>query len=74
MSQGKGEKKEAMAAKYPVATRVRRVVGGCEGTVKEIRVEVTAPSQEAKEKGLMYLVQWDNGSLSYFGAEAIETV
>lgn len=42
------------------------------GTVKEIRVEVTASSQDADSKGKMYVVLWDNGTLSCFGAEGLE--
>ena len=47
---------------------------GAHGTVKEIRTEVTASSQEAKEKGKMYYVLWDNGTLSCVGADGLELV
>ena len=45
---------------------------GAEGTVKSVRTEVTASSAEAKEKGKMYYVLWDNGTLSCLGIDGIE--
>jgi hypothetical protein len=58
---------------FAVEDRVKRIDNsGPIGTVKELRVEVTASSQEAKEKGKMYVVLWDNGTLSCFGAEGLE--
>ncbi|MFN4894608.1 MAG: hypothetical protein ACK5Y6_07625 [Pseudomonadota bacterium] len=45
---------------------------GCVGTVKALREETTLAAQESRAKSLMVLVQWDNGTLSYHGPEAIE--
>ncbi len=44
------------------------------GVVKDIRSEVTASTQEAKEKGLLVQVLWDNGTFSYLGPEGLEIV
>lgn len=58
--------------KFKVNDRVKRThVPGCNGTVKEIKVDVTATSAEAKEKGLMIGVLWDNGTHSFMGQNAI---
>ncbi len=63
-----------MAGKaFEVEDRVKRSDNtGPLGTVKELRVEVTASSQEAKEKGKMYVVLWDNGTMSCFGGEGLQ--
>ena len=56
-----------------VNNRVRRSdKSGTLGTVKQVRTEVTASSQEAKEKGKMYYVLWDNGTLSCLGGDGLE--
>jgi hypothetical protein len=44
------------------------------GTVKQVRTEVTASSQEAKDKGRMFYVLWDNGTLSCLGADGLEVI
>ena len=55
--------------------RVRRIANsGAVGTVKEVRTEVTASSQEVKDKGRMYYILWDNGTLSCLSAEGLEVV
>lgn len=55
--------------------RVKRSSGsGCFGIVKELKTEVTATSADAREKGLMVTVLWDDGSFSYFAPEALEIV
>lgn len=55
--------------------RVRRTdKTGPLGTVKQVRTEVTASSQEASEKGKMFYVLWDNGTLSCLGSEGLEVV
>lgn len=50
----------------------RRDNSGPEGSVKQVRIEVTASSQSDKEKGKMYYVLWDNGTLSCLGGEGLE--
>jgi hypothetical protein len=45
---------------------------GCQGTVKAIREETTMSPRESKEKTVMIHVLWDNGTLSYLGAEGLE--
>jgi len=45
---------------------------GCAGTVKTLREETTLAAQESRSKAIMLLVQWDNGTLSYHGTDAIE--
>lgn len=57
-----------------VSDRVQRVKDpGLQGMVKEIRTETTS-KQDAKEKGLMVQVLWDNGTLSYFSPESLKKV
>lgn len=52
--------------------RVRRSTGeGCLGTVLDVRTEVVVSTLEMKEKGLIVAVQWDNGTMSYFGPEGL---
>ena len=61
--------------KFKVQDRVRRVnIPGTLGIVKELKTEVTASTQEAKEKSLMVTVLWDNGTYSYLGPDALEVV
>jgi hypothetical protein len=45
---------------------------GCLGTVKELREETTLAKQESRTQSLMFLVQWDNGTLSYHGPDGLE--
>lgn len=45
---------------------------GCIGTVKEIREETTLAKQESRTQSLMFLVQWDNGTLAYHGPDGLE--
>ena len=68
-----GNKSSNIKTKYHVSDRVRRSNGtGGAGIVKDVRIEVTASTIEAKEKSVMYLVQWDNGTLSIFGQEGLQ--
>ncbi len=46
---------------------------GCVGTVKTLREETTLAAQESKSKSIMFMVQWDNGTLSYHGPDALES-
>lgn len=46
---------------------------GCVGTVKALREETTLAAAESRAKSIMVLVQWDNGTLSYHGTEALES-
>lgn len=70
-SEGSG-KGSNIKTKFHVNDRVKRSTGaGMLGTVKDVRIEVTASSDEAKEKSVMFLVQWDNGTLSIFGQEGL---
>lgn len=63
-----------MAGKtFEIEDRVKRTDNtGPLGTVKESRVEVTATNAEAREKGRMYVVLWDNGTQSCFAADGLE--
>jgi hypothetical protein len=64
-----------VAKSLKVTDRVVRInARGCRGVVKDIRQEVTAASDELKERGLLVCVLWDNGTLSYFSPEALEVV
>ena len=45
---------------------------GCIGTVKALREETTLAQAESRAKSIMVQVQWDNGTLSYHGPEALE--
>lgn len=45
---------------------------GCLGTVRNLREETTLAAQESRTKSIMFLVQWDNGTLSYHGPDALE--
>jgi hypothetical protein len=45
---------------------------GCIGTVKDLREETTLAAQESRTKSIMFLIQWDNGTLSYHGPDALE--
>lgn len=49
-------------------------VQGCHGKVKELRTDVTVTNPDAREKGLMLKVLWDNGTFSYVSPEAVEIV
>lgn len=59
-----------------VNDRVKRVQqGGCFGTVKDVREEITAKvTDKDKEAALLINVNWDNGTLSYMTPEALELV
>ncbi len=55
--------------------RVKRKEGeSCLGTVREIRTEVTASTGETDDRGLMVVVDWDNGTSSYFTPNSLEVV
>ncbi|MCB0330088.1 MAG: hypothetical protein KDD70_10500 [Bdellovibrionales bacterium] len=70
------EEKTGAVAPLESGARVRRKKGkGSMGTVKEIRTEVTAAgSNDPAEKGLMVIVDWDNGTQSYFTPNSLEVV
>jgi hypothetical protein len=63
-----------MASKsLKVNDRVRRVYGGgCCGTVKDVREEVTASADDRREKALLINVLWDNGTMSCFSPDGLE--
>lgn len=49
-----------------VNDRVKRSNGkGSQGTVKDVRHEVTSTKGDVAERGLLVVVQWDNGTCSY---------
>jgi hypothetical protein len=59
--------------KFKENDRVRRIGStACPGTVKGLRTEITATTPEARERGLLVSVLWDNGTMSYFSPEALE--
>ena len=63
-----------VSCKFKAADRVKRSGGrGCFGTVKDVTTDVTASSAEARERGLVVKVQWDNGTLSALSPDALET-
>ena len=47
---------------------------GCYGVLKDVREEVIGSSGEAREKGLLAEVKWDNGTVSYFDPQSLERV
>ena len=59
-----------------VNDRVKRTIqGGCFGTVKDVREEITAKvTDKDKEGALLINVIWDNGTLSYVAPEALEVI
>lgn len=55
--------------------RVKRKGGtGCQGTVQDVRTEITASTGDTSEKGWLVNVLWDNGTISYFAPDALERV
>ena len=61
--------------KFKENDRVQRIGStACPGTVKGLRTEITATTPEARQKGLLVSVLWDNGTMSYFSPEALELV
>ena len=59
--------------KVKVNDRVKRKGrDGSLGTVKNIKEEVIGTKGDAKDRGLLIEVQWDNGTLSYFDPESLE--
>lgn len=69
------ENEEKSEPLFDVDDRVKRKeVEGCCGTVTEVRAEVTASTGDTSEKGLMVVVQWDNGTHSYFTPQSLEKV
>lgn len=59
--------------KFKVSDRVKRAkMPGCHGTVKDVKTEITAATNEARERGVMFTVMWDNGTFSYMGPEGLE--
>lgn len=60
--------------KFKENDRVRRAgaPGSLLGTVKMIRHEIQSAAHERREPPVMVQVQWDNGTLSYFGPEGLD--
>ena len=61
--------------KFKVNQRVKQTLRPwCTGIVKEVREEATVSTIDRKERerSLMYQIQWDNGTLSYFGPDALQ--
>ena len=66
---------EAIAKKFKVNDRVKRVSGGSGGIIKELRVETTSVShREENDKNVLINVLWDNGTQSYFSPSALEII
>ena len=66
---------EAIAIKFKVNDRVKRVSGGSGGIIKELRVETTSVShREENDKNVLINVLWDNGTQSYFSPSALEII
>ena len=64
-----------MAEKFKVNDRVKRIKGsGTQGTVMELRYEISTDRADNKEKAPMVVVHWDSGTISYFAPEALEAV
>jgi hypothetical protein len=65
-----------MAEDFKVGDRVTRVhVPSSAGTVKEIREETVAQGDSReKERPLIIGVQWDSGTLSYFGQQGLKKI
>lgn len=61
---------------FKVGERVIRVhLPGSQGTVKEVREEtIQQGDSRDKERPLIIGVQWDNGTLSYFGPAGLKSV
>ena len=58
-----------------VNDRVKRTgIDRCCGVIKEIREEIVGTSGDTKDKAILIKVQWDNGTMSYFSPEALESV
>jgi hypothetical protein len=60
--------------KFKIDDRVRRQGGakGCNGSVKHVGTDVTSTTAEAKEKGVLVKVLWDNGTASVMSPDALE--
>ena len=58
--------------KFKLSDRVKRVKGGgCVGTVKDLRAEISTNRSDTRERPIMVGVLWDNGTLSYFTPTAL---
>ncbi len=58
---------------FQAEDRVKRKDGeGCFGIVHEVRSEVTATSGDSSERGLLVIVNWDNGTTSYLTPASLE--
>ncbi len=69
-------RREQMAQLFKAGDRVVRVhVPGSQGTVKEIREEtVQSGDSRERERPVIIGVQWDNGTISYFGTAGLKLV
>jgi hypothetical protein len=65
-----------MAHTFKAGDRVIRVhVPGSLGTVKEIREEtVQSGDSREKDRPVIIGVQWDNGTMSFFGSAGLKLV
>ena len=65
-----------MAEDFKTGDRVTRVhVSGSQGTVKEIREEtVQQGDSRDRDRPLIIGVQWDNGTVSFFGQQGLKKV
>lgn len=58
--------------KFKVNDRVRRANGqGCNGTVRELRTDVTASSADQRDRSVMVNVLWDNGTQSSMAPDSL---
>jgi len=61
--------------KFKIEERVRRAnQTGCDGAVIEVRMELenAGLNEDAREKGAMIGVKWDNGTVSFLAPDALE--
>ena len=63
-----------MANPFKEGDRVTRIhTAGSQGTVKEIREEtVQSGDSREKDRPVIIGVQWDNGTISFFGTEGLK--
>jgi len=69
--------KNGLSENSRVVRKVRhssQVKSGSQGVVISIREETRPNKKEATPKSLLVQVQWDNGTLSFVGIDAIEAV
>ena len=65
---------EKSVPEFKVDDRVQRASGkGSQGVIKDVREEVTSKG-DSSERGLLVVVQWDNGTCSYSTPGALQLV